>query len=139
MDPLSISTAAAGLATLAYSIVHRLKHILETMKKVKPALRALAERTERMRLLLDQVKTLMKQARAVHADDYADSFKHEACEKVLKKIDALVENLSKPSKFGDFGKGAEWLYSKENEAKDLIAELEQREGELRTMLLIVCT
>jgi hypothetical protein len=61
MDPLSASASAAALLTICVQAVQVLKKTIETLRNAKEFLLKLLNQTERVRLFLEQLRSLSKQ------------------------------------------------------------------------------
>ncbi len=58
MDPVSLSAAAASLITICVQAVKILKQTIETIRNAKSSLLKLLSQTERIRIFLEQLRTL---------------------------------------------------------------------------------
>jgi len=61
MDPLSVSASAAALLTICAQAVQVIKRTIESLHKAKEFLLKLLSQTERLRLFLEQLRSLTKQ------------------------------------------------------------------------------
>ncbi len=58
MDPVSLSASAASLITICVQAVKILKQTIETIRNAKSSLLKLLSQTERIRIFLEQLRTL---------------------------------------------------------------------------------
>ena len=132
MDPLSISAAAAAFLKIFIDTIHYIKKTVETIKHAKEILIKLLAQTERVRLLLEQLRCLTKQLRkrASLALSYNDSEPRATMNEMhtLVKAIAAKKNLI----------AVQMLFHKK-EVDRLLGKLQQHEKDFVTVLLTIAT
>lgn len=93
MDPISLSASAAALLTIFVQSVRLIKDTAEKMKNAKPLLIKLLHQTERMRLHLEQLRSLAHQLGG--RSSLLLAFNDSACKETVKELHALVEQIAK--------------------------------------------
>lgn len=133
MDPLSISASAVALITVCVETVKIIKKTIETVKTAKRELLNILNETNRMRLLLDQLRGLTHQLGSKN-NEILLAFDKAGCEDVLNDLRRLVDKLSQADKFIGF----QFLVRK-SKIETLLVGLRTQEDGIRTVLLSVAT
>ena len=132
MDPLSVTASAAGLATLCYQVVQMLKRTIESLKKAKEFLIQLLSQTERVRLLLEQLRGLSKQLGA--RDDILLAFSETGPMETIRELNAFAREMASRET---------WLRLRvllsKNRADGLVKRLRRHEEEIGLVLLSIAT
>lgn len=132
MDPLSISTAAAGFTAICVSAIRLIKTTIETVKNAKRLLIHLLTQLERFRLLLEQVRGLTRQLG--NRSGLALSYNDSSPKVTMSELKIVVQNLAETKNFF----GIQTLLHK-HRINVLQQKLSQHEGDLYKLLLAIAT
>ncbi len=132
MDPLSVSASAAALITICVQAVRLIKTTVETLKNAKTLLLSLLNQTERMRLFLEQLRSLTH--RLGDRQDLALSFNDRACKATVSELQMLVQRI---------GRSKTWVSLQvllnQSKSNDLLQRLKRHEEEIVTVLMFIAT
>ena len=132
MDPLSLSASAAGLLTIFVQAVRLIKQTVEKLKNAKTLLFKLLHQAERMRLLLEQLRSLTQQLGGRSSSLL--TFNDSACRVTVNELHTLVEQIAKAKSFM-----ALKFPVNQSTANHLLQRLREHEGEIVTLLLSIAT
>ena len=93
MDPLSITLGVVALSKLCINAVKTLRDILERMKRSKQALLDLLTDTQRLRLMLESVRTLAHQLQNRGESTGLFSLNLKDCEKTIVDLQQFIDTL----------------------------------------------
>lgn len=96
MDPLSISAAAAGLIPLCWEAAKIIKDLIERVKNAAKELLNFLSRTERMRLLLEQLRGLTRQLGA-RDNTLVIAFSDVECTRTIQELRDVVFDIARSS------------------------------------------
>jgi Fungal N-terminal domain of STAND proteins len=133
MDPLSISASAAALITICIQTVQIIKKTIETVKTVKRELLNVLNETNRMRLLLEQLRGLTHQLGSKN-NKILLAFDKTGCEEILGELKRLIDKLAQAELFVGFQ-----FLIRRSKFEALVAGLRAQEDAIRTVLLSVAT
>ncbi|KAK1814275.1 hypothetical protein LTR12_011320 [Friedmanniomyces endolithicus] len=133
MDPLSISASAVALITICVQSVKIIKNVIETVRTAKKELLKILNGTNRMRLLLDQLRGLTHQLGSKN-NKILLAFDPSGCEEILGQLKRLVDKLAKVETF----MGCQFLVRR-SKFEELVAGLKNQEDDIRLVLLSVAT
>jgi Fungal N-terminal domain of STAND proteins len=133
MDPLSISASAAALITICVQTVQIIKKTIETVKTVKRELLNVLNETNRMRLLLEQLRGLTHQLGSKN-NKILLAFDKTGCEEILGELKRLIDKLAQAELFVGFQ-----FLIRRSKFEALVAGLRAQEDAIRTVLLSVAT
>lgn len=133
MDPLSISASAAALITICVQTVQIIKKTIETVKTVKMELLNVLNETNRMRLLLEQLRGLTHQLGSKN-NKILLAFDKTGCEEILGELKRLIDKLAQAELFVGFQ-----FLIRRSKFEALVAGLRAQEDAIRTVLLSVAT
>ncbi|KAK1073934.1 hypothetical protein LTR12_001341 [Friedmanniomyces endolithicus] len=133
MDPLSISASAVALITICVQSVKIIKNVIETVRTAKKELLKILNGTNRMRLLLDQLRGLTHQLGSKN-NKILLAFDPSGCEDILGQLKRLVDKLAKVETF----MGCQFLVRR-SKFEELVASLKNQEEDIRLVLLSVAT
>ncbi|KAK0810728.1 hypothetical protein LTR75_005456 [Friedmanniomyces endolithicus] len=133
MDPLSISASAVALITICVQSVKIIKNVIETVRTAKKELLKILNGTNRMRLLLDQLRGLTHQLGSKN-NKILLAFDPSGCEEILGQLKRLVDKLAKVETF----MGCQFLVRR-SKFEELVAGLKDQEDDIRLVLLSVAT
>ncbi|KAJ9503872.1 hypothetical protein H2202_001011 [Exophiala xenobiotica] len=133
MDPLSISASAVALITVCVETVKVIKNTVETVKTAKRELLNILNATNRVRLLLEQLRGLTHQLGSQN-NQVLLAFDKSGCEEVLGDLRRLVNKLAQVDKFVGFQ-----FLVRRSKIEALVAGLRTQEDGIRTVLLSVAT
>jgi hypothetical protein len=133
MDPLSISASAVALITVCVETVKVIKKTVETVKTAKRELLNILNATNRVRLLLEQLRGLTHQLGSQN-NQVLLAFDKSGCEQVLGALRRLVNKLAQADKFVGFQ-----FLVRRSKIEALVAGLRTQEDGIRTVLLSVAT
>jgi hypothetical protein len=133
MDPLSISASAVGLITICYQTVQIIKKTIETVKTAKRELLNVLNETNRMRLLLEQLRGLTHQLGSRN-NKILLAFDKTGCEEILGELRRLIDKLAQAELFVGFQ-----FLVRRSKFDALVAGLRAQEDGIRTVLLSVAT
>ncbi|KAK0935873.1 hypothetical protein LTR29_012572 [Friedmanniomyces endolithicus] len=133
MDPLSISASAVALITICVQSVKIIKDAIETVRTAKKELLKILNGTNRMRLLLDQLRGLTHQLGSKN-NKILLAFDPSGCEEILGQLKRLVDKLAKVETF----LGCQFLVRR-SKFEELVAGLKNQEDDIRLVLLSVAT
>lgn len=132
MDPLSIAVSASTLITICISTVLLIKKSLESLSHAGEELVKFLTRTERIRLLLEQLRGLTRQTSASQ-NTLLLAYSDTECRNAILAVRSLVEKIGR-SKFSSIH-----FVINQNEAKALLDELDRHQADIETVLLSVAT
>jgi hypothetical protein len=132
MDPLSVSASAAALLTICTQAVQILKRTIETLRKAKEFLLQLLSQTERVRLFLEQLRSLTKQLgrRSEILLAYNDSGPRET----INELNSFVRNMAQSTTWVRLR-----MLLHQNTADRLVERLHRHEEEIMQVLLSIAT
>lgn len=133
MDPLSISASAVALITICFQTVQIIKKTIETVKTAKRELLKVLNETNRMRLLLEQLRGLTHQLGSKN-NEILLAFDKTGCEETLGELKNLIDKLAQAERFAGFQ-----FLVRRSKFEDLVAGLRAQEDGIRTVLLSVAT
>lgn len=133
MDPLSISASAAALIMICVQTVQIIRKTIETVKTAKRELLNVLNETNRMRLLLEQLRGLTHQLGSKN-NKILLAFDKHGCEEILGELKRLVDKLAQVEMFVGFQ-----FLIRRSKFEALIAGLRAQEDGIRTVLLSVAT
>ena len=133
MDPLSISASAVTLITICVQTIQIIKNTVETIKTAKRELLNVLNATNRMRLLLDQLRGLTHQLGSKN-NKILLAFDEAGCQDVLGQLKRLVDKLAQVELFVGFQ-----FLVRRSKFEALVAGLRVQEDGIRTVLLSVAT
>lgn len=133
MDPLSISASAAALITICVQTVQIIKKTIETVKTAKRELLNVLNETNRMRLLLEQLRGLTHQL-GTKNNKILLAFDETGCEEILGELKRLIDKLAQAEMFVGFQ-----FLVRRSKFEALVAGLKAQEDGIRTVLLSVAT
>ena len=133
MDPLSISASAVALITICVQTVQIIKKTIETVKTAKRELLNVLNETNKMRLLLDQLRGLTHQLGSQN-NKILLAFDKTGCEEILSELKRLVDKLAQVEMFVGFQ-----FLVRRSKFEALVAGLRAQEDGIRTVLLSVAT
>lgn len=133
MDPLSISMSAVALIKICVQTVQILKKTIETVKTAKRELLNVLNETNRIRLLLEQLRGLTHQLGSKH-NKILLAFDKTGCEEILGELKRLVDKLAQVEMFVGFQ-----FLVRRSKFETLLTGLRAQEDEIRTVLLSVAT
>jgi hypothetical protein len=133
MDPLSISASAVALITICVRTIQIIKKTIETVKTAKRELLNILNETNRMRLLLEQLRGLTHQLGSKN-NKILLAFDKMGCEEILRELERLVDKLAQVEMFVGFQ-----FLIRRSKFDALIAGLRAQEDGIRTVLLSVAT
>jgi len=133
MDPLSISASAVALITICVQTIQIIKKTIETVKTAKRELLNILNETNRMRLLLEQLRGLTHQLGSKN-NKILLAFDKMGCEEILRELERLVDKLAQVEMFVGFQ-----FLIRRSKFDALIAGLRVQEDGIRTVLLSVAT
>ncbi|KIW61705.1 hypothetical protein PV05_01795 [Exophiala xenobiotica] len=133
MDPLSISASAVALITVCVETVKVIKTTVETVKTAKKELLNILNATNRVRLLLEQLRGLTHQLGSKN-NQVLLAFDKSGCEEVLDDLRRLVNKLAQSDKFVGFQ-----FLVRRSKIEALVTGLRTQEDGIRTVLLSVAT
>lgn len=130
MDPLSITTSATAILAICLQAVHLIQRTIETVKNARKLLVKLLAQTERLRLILEQLRCLTKQlgSRGGLLLSYNDS----APKTTIRDLNTLVTTISGKSNFV----GIQMLLNK-SKVDVLVEKMKKHEEEVVTVLLSI--
>lgn len=132
MDPLSISASVATVIAIFIQTVRLMKKTVETFKNAKLLLQELLSQTQRMRLLLEQLRSLTHQLGS--QSTLSLIFNDSACIETINELKKLVTRIANKNSWINFRQ-----QSHQNEANKLVAKLHRHEVEIVTLLQFVAT
>ena len=132
MDPLSVSASAAALITICVQAVRLIKSTVETLKNAKTLLLNLLNQTERMRLFLEQLRSLTH--RLSDRQDLALSFNDRACKATISELQMLVQKIGKIKTWVSLQ-----ILLNQSKSNDLLQRLKRHEEEIVTVLMFIAT
>lgn len=133
MDPLSISASAAALITICVQTIQTITKTIETVKTAKRELLNILNETNRMRLLLEQLRGLTHQLGSKN-NKILLAFDKTGCEEILRELERLVDKLAHVEMFVGFQ-----LLMRRSKFDALITGIRAQEDGIRTVLLSVAT
>ncbi|KAF7508634.1 hypothetical protein GJ744_009026 [Endocarpon pusillum] len=133
MDPLSISASAVALITVCVQTVQIIKKTIETIKTAKRELLNVLNETNRMRLLLEQLRALTHQLGSKN-NKILLAFDQTGCEEILSELKRLIDKLAQAELFAGFQ-----FLVRRSKLEALVAGLRAQEDGIRTVLLSVAT
>ena len=96
MDPLSVSASAAALVTICVQTVQTLKRVIENLKGAKGVSLKLLSQTERVRLFLEQLRSLTKQVGT--RSEILLAYNDSAPRATINEFNALVHDIARRGK-----------------------------------------
>jgi SMC interacting uncharacterized protein involved in chromosome segregation len=133
MDPLSISASAAALITICVQTVQIIKNTIENVKTAKRELLNILNETNRMRLLLEQLRGLTHQLGSKN-NKILLAFNKTGCEEILGELKRLIDKLAQVEMFVSLQ-----FLVRRSKFEALVAGLRAQEDGIRTVLLSVAT
>lgn len=132
MDPLSVCASAAGLLTICVQAVQIIKTTIETLRSAKEFLLKLLSQTERVRLFLEQLRSLSKQLG--HRSEILLAYNDSGPRETINELNAFVRKMAQ---------NTTWVRLKvllrQNEADKLVERLHRHEEEIMQVLLSIAT
>ena len=136
MDPLTAVTFAQEIAGLCLAIVKKIKALIEAIKGAKQALSDMISRLERMRLILNEFKSLAQRLANSPQYNITLAFNDSQCRETLKHMDAHIHTVAKEVSVHRYWMQANWIRH-EKEATTLLARLAEHEADLGTVLQFI--
>jgi hypothetical protein len=133
MDPLSITASAIALITICIQTVQFIKNMIETVKGAKSRLLHVLNATNRVRLLLEQLRSLTHQLSS-KSNTILLAFDGTSCGDVLNEVTNFVRKLIQSDKLVGF----QFLLQK-SKLEVLVRRLKEQEDVIRTVLLSIAT
>jgi uncharacterized protein YoxC len=133
MDPLSITASAIALITVCVQTIQSIKSIIETVKGAKTRLLQVLNATTRVRLLLEQLRSLTHQLSS-KSNTILLAFDGQSCGDVLTELVTLVKKLMQSDKLAAF----QFLLQK-SKLEGLAGRLKGQEDAICTVLLSIAT
>lgn len=132
MDPLSVSASAVALLTICVQAVQILKDTIETLRSAKQFLLKLLSQTERVRLFLEQLRSLTKQLG--HRSEVLLSYNDSDTRETIDELNTFVRNMAQ---------NRTWIRLRvllhQNTAEKLVNKLHRHEEEIMQVLLSIAT
>ncbi len=132
MDPLSVTTSATAILAICLQTVHLIQRTIETVKNARKVLVRLLSQTERLRLILEQLRSLTKQLGA--RGGLLLSFNDSSPKTTINELNTLVKSIADKSNFV----GIQMLLNK-GKVDSLLEKLKGHEEEVMTILLSIAT
>lgn len=133
MDPFSISIGVVALITVCVQTIKVIKKTIETVKTAKKELLRILNATNRMRLLLEQLRGLTHQLGGKN-NKVLLAFDHAGCEEILGEVKRLIDKLAQVELFTGFQ-----FLVRRSKFEALLAGLKVQESSIQTVLLSVAT
>ena len=132
MDPLSITASATAFLGICMQTIQLIQRTIETVKNSRSLLVKLLSQTERLRLNLEQLRSLTAQlgTRAGTLLSYNDS----APRQTMKELNELVKKIAENPSY----LGIQTLLNK-SKVDGLVERLKKHEEEIVTVLLSIAT
>jgi Zn-dependent M16 (insulinase) family peptidase len=132
MDPFSITIGAIALIKMCTQVVLDIKKAVETVKGAKKLLIHILAQAERMRLLLEQMRSLTHQLQG--RSSLILPFNDSACRETVKELKELVHEIVEAKTF----LGLQTLLNKKK-AGELLKKLRGHEKEIILVLTCITT
>jgi hypothetical protein len=132
MDPLSISLSVVGIITTCAQVVKILKDTIETLKQAAEFLLELLSQTERVRLFLEQLRSLTDQLKS--RGDILLAFSPSGPNATIDELNVFVRDIAQSPKFMKLK-----MLLKRSTANELVKKLHRHEVEITQVLLSVAT
>ena len=131
MDPLSITTSATAILAICLQAVHLIQQTIETIKNARKLLFKLLSQTERLRLLLEQLRSLTKQLGS-RASGLLLSYNDIGPKTTINDLNNLVRSIAGKTSFV----GLQMLLNK-NKVDGLVERMKMHEEEVVTALISI--
>ncbi len=131
MDPLSINSSATFLLAICLQAVHLIQRTIETVKNARKLLVKLLSQTERLRLILEQLRSLTKQLGS-RAGSLLLSYNDSEPRTTINDLNSLVRSIAEKTTFV----GLQMLLNR-SKAEALVAKMKTHEEEIVTVLLSI--
>ena len=130
MDPFPLTVGSTALISICYQAVRLMKNSIENVKGAKKVLIGLFNETERMRLLLEQLRALTHQLQG--RNTLLLAFNDSACKETMNELKALVHQIV----------GTKTVFSlqvllNKSKADDLLKRLRRHEEEIIVVLMSI--
>jgi len=136
MDPITAVGTAGELAGVLWQLVKQIRQLVEAAKGARQALIDLARRMERMRLLLNEFKSLAQRLENSDHRGILLSFDDIGCRETLGQLQTLVNKLSLEAGVHQMWMKVNWIWHKEDAAK-LLSRLAAHESDLSSALQFI--
>ncbi|KAF2153593.1 hypothetical protein K461DRAFT_293846 [Myriangium duriaei CBS 260.36] len=136
MDPISAVVSAQEIAGLCATIVKKIKSFIEAVKGAKQALIDMLDRMERMRLLVNEFKSLAQRLKNSSDQNINLAFNDSECMMTLRRVQSLVDKVTEEAHVHDYWMQIKWVRHKE-EAGGLLTRLASHERDLGTVLQFI--
>jgi hypothetical protein len=132
MDPLSVSASAAALLTICAQAVRILKRTIESLRKAKEFLLQLLSQTERVRLFLEQLRSLTKQLG--HRSEILLAYNDSGPRETINELNSFVRNMAQSTTWVRLR-----MLLHQTTADRLVERLHRHEEEIMQVLLSIAT
>jgi hypothetical protein len=136
MDPISASSLAIELTIICVHAIRQIKKAVETVKKVRQDLLELLSRTERMRNILELLRTLLRELRNTPHRDMEIILNDSACRQTMRELEALANKIASTHFSSSILAGAQWL-SHRSKAIEMVEKLRSQETDIVNVLVII--
>jgi division protein CdvB (Snf7/Vps24/ESCRT-III family) len=131
MDPLSITTSATAILAICLQAVHLIQRTIETVKNARKLLVKLLSQTERLRLILEQLRSLTKQL-GTRAGGLVLSYNDSGPKTTINDLNVLVRSIAEKTNFVSL----QMLLNK-SKVDTLVEKMKLHEEEVVTVLLSI--
>lgn len=136
IDPVSATSLAVELTAICIKVVKQLKETIETMKKAREDLLELLNRTERMRNILELLRTLLLELARTPHRDMAIGLNTEACRRTMDELQSLADKIAGTKLAHPLLGAVQWARYK-GEAMELVTRLRSQETDVVNTLVII--
>ena len=138
MDPFSITTGVAALIGLCVGVVQTIKSFIEKTKSTKDVLVRLLNRTERVRLYLEHLRSLSSKLTSSSHRSIALPFKQEECKATMRNLFGLIRTMVDASTKGKL-QAAMALLREQKQIDNLTHQLTDHEQNIFSVLMLIAT
>lgn len=130
MDPLSVSVSATALLTICVQAVQILKRTIETLRNAKDFLLKLLSQTERVRLFLEQLRSITKQLG--HRSEILLAFNESEPRATINELNVFVNDIAQRTAWVRLR-----VLLNQSAAEKFVERLHRHEEEIMQVLLSV--
>lgn len=136
IDPLSAAALAAELATACVKTVKVIKGIIEATKKIKGNLIELVDRVERMRNILELLRSLSRELDKTVYRKMSLNLNADKCRQTMNELGFLADKLATINENSHFLAGFHWKHY-EKDIIGLVEKLRHQEQEIVNILTFI--